>query len=124
MVMAGALSLRSHQTSLVSNQFMFAGAAAMFHIMPRIFASLPVTSLLIGGVGQPAALVVPPALTACYVLLRDRLIRRRVGLAAWPSDGFARHVLVDDLGQLLCVTLLGLPLFFAGDTLRIMLLGA
>ena len=94
---------------------MFAGAAAMFHIMPRIFASLPVTSLLIGGVGQPAALVVPPALTACYVLLRDRLIRRRVGLAAWPSDGFARHVLVDDLGHLATVTLTSAPLFFLGQ---------
>jgi|GEM_PF-978016 hypothetical protein len=96
----------------------------MFHIMPRIFASLPIASLVIGGLGQPAALVVPPALTALYVLVRDRLIRRRVGLAAWPSDGFARHVLVDDLGQLICVTLLGLPLFFAGHGLRTMLLPA
>jgi len=94
----------------------------MFRIMPRIFASLPVASLLIGGAGQPAVLVLPPALTALYVLIRDRFIRRRVGLAAWPSDGFARHVLVDDLGQLLCVTLLGLPLFFAGTALRDMLL--
>ena len=93
----------------------------MFHIMPRIFASLPVASLLIGAAGQAALLAVPPALTALYVLVRDRVIRRRVGLAAWPSDGFARHVLVDDLGQLICVTLLGLPLFFAGHALRNML---
>lgn len=100
---------------------MSSGEQPVFHIMPRIFASLPIASLLIGGAGQPAVLVVPPALTAFYVLLRDRLIRRRVGLAAWPSDGFARHVLVDDLGRLLCVTLLGLPLFFAGITLRSML---
>lgn len=93
----------------------------MFHIMPRIFAGLPIASLMIGGAGQPAVLVVPPALTALYVLIRDRLIRRRIGLAAWPSDGFARHVLVDDLGRLICVTLLGLPLFFAGHALRTML---
>ncbi|MGV8831346.1 MAG: hypothetical protein ACOH2N_05160 [Devosia sp.] len=96
----------------------------MFHIMPRIFASLPLTSLLIGTAGQPAFLVAPPALTALYVLLRDRFIRQRVGQSAWPSDGFARHVLVDDLGRLICMTLLGLPLFFAGHALRAMLLTA
>tara|TARA_R110002020_G_scaffold27440_9_gene88441 strand:+ start:833 stop:1123 length:291 start_codon:yes stop_codon:yes gene_type:complete len=96
----------------------------MFRIMPRIFASLPLTSLLIGTAGQPAILVIPPAMTALFVLLRDRIIRRRVGLAAWPSDGFARHVLVDDLGQLVLVTLIGLPLFFAGDALRAMLVTA
>jgi len=90
----------------------------MFHIMRRIHASLPIASVLIGLVGQPAILVVPPALTAIYVLVRDRIIRRRVGLAAWPSDGFARHVLVDDLGRLICLTLLGLPLFFLGYALR------
>lgn len=94
----------------------------MFHIMRRILASLPLASVLIGLAGQPAMLVVPPALTAGLILLRDRLIRRRVGLAAWPSDGFARHVLVDDLGRLVCLTLLGLPLFLLGDLLRRMLL--
>lgn len=90
----------------------------MFHITRRILAGLPVASVLIGFVGQPAMLVIPPALTAALVFLRDRLIRRRVGLAAWPSDGFARHVLVDDLGRLICLTLLALPLFLLGDTLR------
>ncbi|KKC30988.1 hypothetical protein [Devosia psychrophila] len=93
----------------------------MFHIMRRIFAGLPVASVLIGFAGQPAVLVIPPALTAAYVLLRDRVIRRRVGLAAWPSDGFACHVLVDDMARLLCLTMLGLPLFFAGYALRALL---
>lgn len=97
---------------------------AVFHIMPRIFASLPMASLLIGFAGQASLLAVPPAVTALYVLIRDRIIRQRVGQTAWPSDGFARHVLVDDLGQLVCVTLLGLPLFFAGHGLRTMLLAA
>ena len=94
----------------------------MFHITRRILTGLPVASMLIGFAGQPAILVVPPALTAGLVLMRDRIIRRRVGLAAWPSDGFARHVLVDDLGRLLCVTMLGMPLFFAGYALRALLL--
>ena len=93
----------------------------MFHVMRRIFAGLPVVSVLIGFAGQPAMLVLPPALTAAYVLMRDRIIRRRVGLAAWPSDGFARHVLVDDLGRLICLTLAGVPLFFLGDLLRALL---
>lgn len=90
----------------------------MFHTTRRILASLPIASVLIGLAGQPAMLVLPPALTALHVLLRDRLIRRRVGLAAWPSDGFARHVLVDDLARMACLTLLGLPLFLVGDLLR------
>ncbi|UJW87369.1 hypothetical protein [Devosia sp. SL43] len=90
----------------------------MFHIMRRIFAGLPVASVLIGFAGQPAMLMLPPALTASYVLIRDRIIRRRVGLAAWPSDGFARHVLVDDLGRLVCLTIAGIPLFFVGHALR------
>jgi hypothetical protein len=96
----------------------------MFHVIRRIHAGLPIVSVLIGFAGQPVVLVIPPALTTVYVLLRDRMIRRRVGLAAWPSDGFARHVLVDDLGRLICLTLLGLPLFLLGDMLRRTLLPA
>lgn len=96
----------------------------MFQIMRHIFAGLPLASVLIGFAGQPAALAVPPALTAGFVLIRDRIIRRRVGLAAWPSDGFARHVLVDDLGWLLFLTLVGLPLFFIGTFLRGLLIAA
>lgn len=95
----------------------------MFHVMRRVHAGLPIASVLIGMAGQPSLLVVPPALTALYVLMRDRIIRRRVGLAAWPSDGFARHVLVDDLARLVCLTLLGLPLFFAGHAVRNLLAG-
>lgn len=90
----------------------------MFHITRRILAALPLASVMIGLADQPAMLVLPPALTAGLLLLRDRQIRRRVGLAAWPSDGFARHVLVDDLGRLAGLTLLGLPLFFLGILLR------
>lgn len=90
----------------------------MFHLTRRIMVGLPLAPVLIGLGDQPGLLVVPPALTALVVLLRDRLIRRRVGLAAWPSDGFARHVLVDDLGQLLGHTLLALPLFLLGHALR------
>lgn len=90
----------------------------MFHLMRPVFGSLPLASVLIGLAGQPALLALPPALTTALVLLRDRLIRRHVGRAAWPSDGFARHVLVDDIGRLVCITLLGLPLFLLGGMLR------
>lgn len=95
----------------------------MFHLMRRVFAGLPVASTLIGMADQPALLALPPALTVGLLLLRDRLIRRRGGLAAWPSDGFARHVLVDDLARLIGLTLLGLPLFFLGHGLRGLLVG-
>ncbi|MBU1306711.1 MAG: hypothetical protein KKF33_14495 [Alphaproteobacteria bacterium] len=93
----------------------------MFHFTRRLMAGLPIASMLIGVADQPALLVAPPALTAVFVFVRDHLIRRRVGLSVWPSDGFARHVLVDDLGQLLGWTILSLPLFLLGHALRTML---
>jgi hypothetical protein len=96
----------------------------MFHHDRRLVSGLPIVSAVIGLAGQPLVLALPPALVTLWVLLRDRLIRRRVGLAAWPSDGFARHVLVDDLGRLVCLTLLGLPLFLLGDLLRRAVLAA
>ncbi|WP_224703491.1 hypothetical protein [Devosia aquimaris] len=94
----------------------------MFHLTRRIMAGLPMAPVLLGLGDQPGLLAVPPALTALVVLLRDRQIRRRVGLAAWPSDGFARHVLVDDLAKLLGHSLLALPLFLIGHALRATLL--
>jgi hypothetical protein len=93
----------------------------MFHVIRRILAGMPLASVIIGFAGQPAILLVPPALTTLCVLLRDRLIRREVGRAAWPSDGFARHVLVDDIARVCLLTLLSLPLFAAGWTLRTVL---
>lgn len=93
----------------------------MFRVMHRILAGLPVAAVATGLAGQPALLAVPPTLTTLYLLVRDRIIRRRVGLAAWPSDGFARHVLVDDLGWMACIWLASLPLFALGHALRSLL---
>ena len=86
--------------------------------MRRVLAALPATAILTGWIGQPLVLLLPPAAATGFLLWRDRAIRRRVGMAAWPSDGFARHVLVDDLGWLICLTVAGVPLFFLGDMLR------
>jgi hypothetical protein len=95
----------------------------MFHLTRRVIAGLPTASIVIGLAGQPAMLAVPPVAVATLVLLRDRVIRRRVGLGAWPSDGFARHVLVDDMGRLACLTLIGIPLFLLGHAIRTGLVG-
>lgn len=95
----------------------------MFHVMRRILPAIPATAVITGWIGQPLPMLLPPAAATGFLLWRDRAIRRRVGLAAWPSDGFARHVLVDDLARLLCLTLLSLPLFFAGAALRTLLPG-
>ncbi|WEK04883.1 MAG: hypothetical protein P0Y65_01100 [Candidatus Devosia phytovorans] len=91
--------------------------------MRRILLALPALSGAIGLMGQPLLLALPPTTTALLILVHDRQIRRRVGLFAWPSDGFARHVLVDDMARLLCFTLAGLPFFIAGTALRTALLG-
>lgn len=96
----------------------------MFHVMRRILPVLPATSACIGFVGQPVMLALPPAVTTCLVFLHDRQIRRKVGQTAWPSDGFARHVLVDDLARLLLLTLAGVPLFFLCFMLRNTLVGS
>lgn len=96
----------------------------MFHVMRRVLPLLPGSSGVIGLMGEPALLALPPTVTALLILVHDWQIRRRVGLAAWPSDGFARHVLVDDMARLLCLTLIGLPLFFIGTQLRTALVGA
>lgn len=95
----------------------------MFYLARRVLTGVPFASAAIGLAGQPLALAVPPAAVTIYVLLRDRFIRRKIGTAAWPSDGFACHVLVDDLCWLLCLTVLGLPLFLLGGALRSTLLG-
>ena len=95
----------------------------MFHVMRKVLPAIPATAVITGWTGQPLLLLLPPAAVTGFVLWRDRAIRRRVGLAAWPSDGFARHVLVDDLARLFCLTLLGLPLFFAGAALHTLLPG-
>ena len=96
----------------------------MFHVMRRILPALPATSVTFGLLGQPMLLALPPTITAFLIVFHDWQIRRRVGLAAWPSDGFARHVLVDDMARLLCLTLIGLPLFLLGTALRTALAGA
>lgn len=95
----------------------------MFHLTRRVIAGLPAAWIVIGLAGQPALLALPPAVVATLVLMRDRVIRRRVGQTAWPSDGFARHVLVDDLARLACLSLIGIPLFLLGHAIRAGLVG-
>jgi hypothetical protein len=87
----------------------------MFHVMRRVLPAIPATAVITGWLGQPLVLLLPPAAATGFLLLRDRAIRRHVGAAAWPSDGFARHVLVDDLGTLATITLVSAPLFFVGQ---------
>ena len=87
----------------------------MFHVMRRVLPAIPATAVISGWIGQPLVLLLPPAAATGFLLWRDRAIRRHVGLAAWPSDGFARHVLTDDLGTLATITLASAPLFFIGQ---------
>ncbi|MEO5806124.1 hypothetical protein [Devosia sp.] len=82
----------------------------MFHVMPRIMAAIPVLAACAGWLSQPLLHLLAPLIGALFLLWRDRAIRRRVGQSAWPSDGFARHVLTDDLGNLLGLTLFTAPL--------------
>ena len=87
----------------------------MFHVMRKILPAILATAVVTGWMGQPLLMLLPPAAATGFLLWRDRAIRRRVGLAAWPSDGFARHVLTDDLGALTGITIASVPLFFVGQ---------
>lgn len=89
----------------------------MFLVTRKLLVGVPAAAFVVGLAHQPGLLVVPPAIVALFLLVRDRTIRNRIGTAPWASDGFARHALVDDLAALIGASLLALPLFFAGELL-------
>jgi len=90
----------------------------MFLVTRKLLAGVPATAFFVGLLHQPGLLLVPPALVALFLVLRDRTIRNRIGIAPWASDGFARHAFVDDIAALIGATLLALPAYFAGEILE------
>jgi hypothetical protein len=84
----------------------------MFHLTRRLYAALPLMWLGIGLLGSAWLMPLPPLLMLAFLLGRHRLIVRSIGTAPLCSDGFAKHVLVDDLLRLGALTLVS-PLLFA-----------
>ncbi len=91
------------------------GPFAMFHLTRRLYAGLPLAWMLIGALHQPWLLPVPALALLLFLLARHRYILGRVGSAAWASDGFARHVMVDDLLRLAGWVAVSPLVFFLGQ---------
>ena len=89
----------------------------MFHATRRLSAALPLAYLAIG-LGQQVWLLPMPALTMLgFLIWRHRRILAQVGTAPLASDGFAKHVMVDDLLRLGGQVLASPLLYLGGATL-------
>lgn len=77
----------------------------MFHLTKRLNTTLPFAYLVIG-IAQQIWLLPLPALDMLgFLVWRHRRILAQVGTAPLASDGFAKHVMVDDLLRLCGQTL-------------------
>ena len=72
----------------------------MFLLTKRISAGLPLAWLLIGVLQTPWLIPAPALAMLAFLLWRHRHILTLVGSAPLASDGFAKHVMVDDLLRL------------------------
>jgi hypothetical protein len=87
----------------------------MFLLTKRISASLPLAWLLIGVLEVPWLVPLPALAMLAFLLWRHRQILILVGSAPLASDGFAKHVMVDDLLRLGGQVLLSPMLFGLGS---------
>jgi hypothetical protein len=89
----------------------------MFLVTRRLYPAMVLTWLVFGILGQAWLLPVPALLMLGFLLFRHHRILGAIGTAPLCSDGFAKHVLVDDLLRLAGLTLLSPLLFVAGSAL-------
>ena len=87
----------------------------MFLLTKRISASLPLAWLLIGVFSMPLLIPLPALAMLAFLLWRHRHILTQVGSAPLASDGFAKHVMVDDLLRLAGQVLVSPLLFVTGS---------
>lgn len=88
----------------------------MFHLTKRVSASLPLAWLLFGVLQTPWLIPLPALAMLAFLLWRHRRILTSVGSAPLASDGFAKHVMVDDLLRLGGQVLVSPLLFLIGST--------
>lgn len=86
----------------------------MFLLTKRISASLPLAWLAIGLMHTPWLIPLPALAMLAFLLWRHRHILTLVGSAPLASDGFAKHVMVDDLLRLGGQVLVSPLLYLAG----------
>lgn len=89
----------------------------MFLLTKRIAATLPLSWLVIGFLQLPWLIPLPSAAMLGFLVWRHRRILTQVGNAPLASDGFAKHVMVDDLLRLGGQVLVSPLLYLGGATL-------
>lgn len=72
-------------------------------------------SLLLGCSHDVALLAISVAVFAVYVILEDRAVRSRVGMRAWPSEGFADFALGTNIAFAIWNLALSALFFFVGN---------
>jgi hypothetical protein len=95
----------------------------MFLLTKRISATLPLIWLLLGMMQMPWLIPLPAVLMLGFLTWRHRRILTQVGSAPLASDGFAKHVMVDDLLRLGGQVLISPLLYMAGVALVASLAG-
>ncbi|WP_375599597.1 hypothetical protein [Devosia sp. Naph2] len=89
----------------------------MFLLTKRIATALPLSWLLLGMMQMPWLIPLPAILMLGFLTWRHRRILTQVGTAPLASDGFAKHVMVDDLLRLGGQVLISPLLYMAGAAL-------
>jgi len=90
----------------------------MFLLTKRIATALPLSWLLLGLMQMPWLVPLPAALMLGFLSWRHRRILTMVGTAPLASDGFAKHVMVDDLLRLGGQVLISPLLYMLGSGLQ------
>ncbi len=90
----------------------------MFLLTKRISTSLPLAWLMIGLMQMPWLIPLPAVLMLGFLTWRHRRILTMVGAAPLASDGFAKHVMVDDLLRLGGQVLVSPLLYLLGSGLQ------
>lgn len=90
----------------------------MFLLTKRISASLPLAWLLLGLMQTPWLIPLPALAMFGFLTWRHRHILTQVGTAPLASDGFAKHVMVDDLLRLGGQVLISPLLYMLGSGLQ------
>jgi hypothetical protein len=89
----------------------------MFHVTRRLSGTMPLAYFCIGWGHQPWLLPLPALAMLSFLLWRHRRILAQVGTAPLASDGFAKHVMVDDLLRLGGQVLVSPLVYLAGAIL-------
>ena len=68
-------------------------------------------SVLAGSLHQPQWLLVTPLCFAGLLMTEDRLVRRQIGVRAWPSEGYARFLFGTNLYRAFRNTVIGAAIY-------------